>query len=100
MQLLLWSLISYGIVQIIVDMTFFDWLKNLFDRYLLTDWISDMMNCKICCGVWTGMVLSIGFFSPTLQYFPYSNFYGSIFLDGMLCSCVVWFVNLLENKLN
>lgn len=99
MKIILWSLCAYGMSQIIVDTSTFDWLKSFFKKWILTKWIAILMNCMICTGAWVGFGLGAFFYSPIQTEFQLSNFWISIFLDGMLSSVMCWFLHLLELKI-
>jgi len=99
MQFVLWILIGYGITQIIVDSTLFtrprDWAsKNLGAIGLL-------FNCFLCTSVWVFAVLSIILpYSPAQWHWLSTNVWINPFLDAMIGSTAVWFLNIIEHRLS
>lgn len=99
MKFFLWVLGAYGITQIIVETQYFDWLKNFFRKFILTRWIGEMFDCILCTSVWVGFLFGAFFHSPTQTEFQLSNFWISIFLDGMISSAAVWFLHVIEKRI-
>jgi len=64
-----------------------------------------LLHCMMCFGTWSGFILSILFFSPTLYYgsdnpilnFNFLSIYPiAIFLDGLFSSGIVWLLHTIQ----
>lgn len=100
-QLIVWSFIVYGITQIIVEAKIFAPIRNWlnYSRFSFFNFFGTLLSCFLCTSVWVSFILSALLYSPTSTLWPELN-NSSIFLDGMLGSCIVWFLYCIENKLN
>lgn len=99
MKIFLWVLCAYGLTQIIVESSAFNSIK----RFIKDTWfhfLYELTSCVLCTSVWVGFLFGAFFYSPVQTEFQLSNFWISIFLDGMLSSAVVWFLHLLEVKIS
>ena len=107
-QLLVWSFIVYGITQIIVEAKIFAPLRDWFNynRFGFFRWFGSLLSCFLCTSVWVSFILSASLYSPTLELWSnllstnVLNLGVNTFLDGMLGSCIVWFMYCIESKLS
>lgn len=97
MKLLLWILIAFGICQIIVESVIFKRIRDFFKGRITA--IHTLLTCYICTGVWIGWILGLFLYSPVQTEFQLSNHWISIFCDGMICSCLVWFIHKIEERI-
>lgn len=111
-KLIGWCLLSYGLMNIMVFGSIFQWMRDFFSTYYswpfsvfrkLGEIISGILGCPMCFGFHGGWVISLLLWSPTNELFMTSTNY-SWFFDGILSSGVVWLINdiaeYLENKTN
>jgi len=89
MELLISTLLVYGITNIIVNGSIFDILKKKLkdaavtrDSYLL-EMLYTLVNCPMCSGFWIGAIIGI-FLGP----FPFWN----IIFNGGLYSGTTWII--------
>ena len=103
MNLLIFILIAYGMSNIVVHGKVFNTPRTwLSDR---SKFLDGLLHCMMCFGAWSGFILSIIFFSPTLEYGPENiitkfNFFNihpvAIFLDGLFSSGIVWLLHTIQ----
>ena len=111
-NVLVWIMLSYGLMNIIVFGSIFEPMRLFVDRIskkknvigIFFQFIDGVINCPMCFSVWGGFFLSVFIWSPTLHLFdvPYQV---SWFFDGILSSGAVWAINSLveffeENRFN
>ena len=110
MEILVWFILSYGLMNIMVFGSIFEGFRNLFkewgDSYyplnFLGRFISGILSCPMCFSTWGGFFLGIVIYSPTHILFEVPTTY-SWFFDGILSSGAVWVINSVvewfeENK--
>ena len=101
-KLILWSILSYGLMNIMVFGSIFSGLRNnieLWGKSKLPlnefgDFISGILSCPMCFSVWGGFFLGLFVYSPTNEIFQISK-YISWFFDGIYSSGIVWVINSL-----
>lgn len=100
-KMIIWGLLSYGLMNIMVYGSIFQGLRNFFtkwgeDEYApfqsLGGFISGILGCPMCFSTWGG------FFLGAVIYSPINNAFGipvefSWFFDGILSSGFVWAFN-------
>lgn len=101
-NLLIFSLVSYGIVNIIVFGSIFQSMRDWFQK-INPNFLGKLTSCPMCSGVWVGFVLSYifqlyGFVTPFTSY-GINILWMSIFLDGCLQSGCVWLIHNFEELL-
>ena len=101
MEILVWFILSYGLMNIMVYGSIFQWLRNLFMEWgnnkklplsFLGEFISGILSCPMCFSTWGGFILSLLIFSPTNVMFNTPE-WCSWFFDGILSSGAVWVIN-------
>jgi hypothetical protein len=101
MKILIWFVMSYGLMNIMVYGSIFQGLRNFFQKWGDNDkqlfngvgkFISGILTCPMCFSYHGGWFLSLVIFSPTLGLFgtPISV---SWFFDAILSSGAVWAIN-------
>lgn len=78
MELLLATVINFGIAFIVTESHIFEWLRNLVKPI---NKLSQLLNCPLCFGFWSGIFLSLTFYNPTYELFEV-NLYFSYFLSA------------------
>lgn len=100
-QIFFWSVMVYGISNILVYGSIFDAPRNFINRmadnpksFLNGFWVflSDMLKCMMCTPTWVGFFIGGFIFSPTFEVIGLSQYF-SWFLDGMFASGIVWIIN-------
>lgn len=100
MQLLIiWSLLTFGVTNIVVDSDIMFKVRNVFNRKRLS-FIYEMITCPTCFSTWLGFLLSFtflsfGFNTPISQVFSGSLIL-QVFLDGCLTSGIVTLIYKLK----
>ena len=103
MEILVWFILSYGLMNIMVYGSIFQGLRNFFqnwgnDKELplngFDHFISGIITCPMCFSTWGGFVLSLLIFSPTFFIFG-TPLWISWFFDGILSSGAVWAINAI-----
>ena len=101
MEILVWFILSYGLMNIMVFGSIFQGLRNFFqnwgnDKQLpfngVAHFISGIITCPMCFSTWGGFLLSFLLYSPIHQLFGLSENV-SWFFDGILSSGAVWIIN-------
>ena len=99
-QLLVWTVMAYGITNIVVYGSIFNGPREFIREYAESDkpfnefaeFVMKMTSCVMCFGVWVGFFAGLFLYSPTNQILGVNN-YSSWFFDGMLSSGGVWIIN-------
>jgi len=101
MGLLTWSVLSYGLMNIMVYGTIFQGLRDFFRKWgndktmffnSIGEFISGILSCPMCFGFHGGWFLSLLIYSPTNVIFNTPE-WCSWFFDGILSSGAVWAIN-------
>ena len=101
-QLLLWMVMAYGMINILVYGSIFNGPRNFINKwgdskYILNGFgafLSKMLSCMMCCSVWIGFFYGIFLYSPVHELLGVNKYY-SWFFDGMLASGSVWAINAI-----
>ena len=100
-QVLVWFLMSYGLMNIMVYGSIFQGLRDFLSQWgqnktlpfnFLGKFLSGLISCPLCFSTWGGFVLSLLIYSPTNDMFNIP-IWGSWFFDGILSSGAVWAIN-------
>lgn len=103
MEILVWSFLSYGLMNIMVYGSIFEGLRNFFIRWGennlnvfhgIGKFIGGILSCPMCFSTWGGFFLSLVIFSPMNELYGMSIYY-SWFFDGILSSGLVWAINAI-----
>ena len=92
-------LLAYGITNIAVFGSIFDWWRNFWDK-LSPSFFGKLFSCPLCLSTWVGFILSftfitLGYQTPMSSY-GIDNLWFSVFLDGCLTSAGVWLIHTLQ----
>ena len=100
-QILVWFIMSYGLMNIMVYGSIFQGLRDFLKRWgdnkqlpfnFLGKFLSGLINCPLCFSTWSGFLLSLLIFSPTNHIFNTPLGY-SWFFDGITSAGAVWAIN-------
>ena len=100
-QLLLWFIMSYGLMNIMVYGSIFQGLRDniyawgnnrLAPFNQLGNFISGILSCPMCFSTWGGFFLGMIIYSPTHEIIGVNSVI-SWFFDGILSSGAVWAIN-------
>jgi hypothetical protein len=103
MEILVWFILSYGLMNIMVYGSIFQGLRDFFRKWgdnkhlplsFLGEFISGILSCPMCFSFHGGWVLSLLIYSPTNVIFNTPE-WGSWFFDGILSSGAVWGINAI-----
>jgi hypothetical protein len=102
MEILVWFILSYGLMNIMVYGSIFQGLRDSFKRWGdsrlplngLGNFISGILSCPMCFAFHGGWVLSVLIYSPTKHIFDTTPMV-SWFFDGILSSGAVWAINAI-----
>ena len=100
MEIIVWFIVSYGLMNIMVYGSIFQGLRNSFKKWgegnhplnFLGEFISGILTCPMCFSFHGGWFLSIVLFSPVNHLFHTPLWY-SWFFDAILSSGAVWAIN-------
>ena len=107
-KVLVWIVISYGLMTIMVYGSIFKWLRNLINKwsenYLICKFLNGILTCPLCFSTWGGFFLSLVLFSPVNELFGIPREL-SWFFDGLFSAGAVWGINSIveffeENRIN
>jgi len=100
-QILVWFIMSYGLMNIMVYGSIFQGLRDFLGKVgngnyrpfnYICKFLSGIINCPLCFSTWGGFVLSLLIFSPTNHIFNTPLSY-SWFFDGITSAGAVWAIN-------
>lgn len=100
-KILMWLIISYGLMNIMVFGSIFQGLRNFFSNWgnnpnapfqYIGNFISGILSCPMCFSFHGGWFLSLTIFSPIHELFLISPNI-SWFFDAILSSGAVWAIN-------
>jgi hypothetical protein len=100
-KILVWFIMSYGLMNIMVYGSIFQGLRNYLGRLSISTYVpfnyigaflSGIINCPLCFSTWGGFVLSLLIFSPVNFIFNTPLEY-SWFFDGITSAGAVWVIN-------
>ncbi len=103
MEILVWFILSYGLMNIMVFGSIFQGLRDSFKKWgenklmpfnEVGEFISGILSCPMCFSTWGGFALSLLVFSPTFTLFG-TPIWISWFFDGILSSGAVWAINAI-----
>ena len=101
MEIFIWVLMAYGMSNILVYGSIFNWLRNglknwgdnpFMPFHSIGGFFSDLLSCMMCTSTWVGFFLSLTFYSPSQVLYGHNDII-SLFFDGMLASGFVWAFN-------
>jgi len=103
-ELVIFMLAAYGMTTILVYGSIFNGVRNFIHEQanaettnILTPrfkFVSELIQCMLCTGTWSGFLLSLTMFSPVHHFIGLNEYY-SIFFDGMLSAGSVWAINAI-----
>ena len=103
MEILVWFILSYGLMNIMVYGSIFNNLRMGIKKEGenpanplrgLFSFVSGILSCPMCFSTWGGFFLGLVLFSPTNHLFDMSTKI-SWFFDGVLSSGAVWAINAI-----
>jgi hypothetical protein len=102
MEILIWSLVAYGMSNILVWGSIFSTARQAIHDMAnipglhqpIANFFSGLIQCMMCTSTWVGFFLSLVYYSPSQEWMNFTPFF-SWFFDGMLASGVVWSINAL-----
>ncbi len=99
MKIILFVLVSYGITNILVFGSIFEWLRVLLDKYN-PKFLGSLIKCPLCLSTWVGALLSItfGYFGLSTPFTEYGITILPllIFLDACFTSGCVWLIHTMQ----
>lgn len=110
--LLAWFILSYGLMNIMVYGSIFQWLRDDLRIWgeskqplnKLGKFLHGIISCPMCFSTWGGFFLGFCLYSPVKTLFGVTDVI-SWFFDGILSSGAVWTINAIvewfeENRLS
>jgi hypothetical protein len=104
MNLLIFIVVTYGISNILIYGSIFQWWRDLLSKLGTGDKsLYKLFTCMMCLPTWVGFILSYllqsqGVETP-LTVYGVENLYLAVFLDGILASGGVYAFNTLVEYL-
>ena len=100
-NLIIWILISFGMSNIVVYSTLFIKLREYVTER--SNFFGQLINCIMCFSFWSGVILSLVYSPSNALFFANSTSILlvplKLFLDGLLSSGSVYFINSIVEKL-
>jgi hypothetical protein len=102
-KMLIWFLLSYGLMNIMVYGSIFQGLRDFFKNLgnnphtplrFIFEFIDGILSCPMCFSFHGGWFLALTIFSPVHTLFGIP-IWGSWFFDGILSSGAVWAINAI-----
>lgn len=100
-ELILFSLVVYGISNIVVYSSLFEKPRELFNR-INPSFLGKLVSCMMCFPTWVGFLVSYAFYYFGFQELTPCGSWGItlpwlvIFLDGMIASATSWLLNTIQ----
>lgn len=103
MSIFIYTFVAYGMTNILVFGKIFDKPRSWVCKK--SSFLKKLLECMMCLGAWVGFCLSFFFFSPVMSLklvnpildWHIGMFYpGSLFLDGMFTSGIVWVIHTIQ----
>jgi hypothetical protein len=100
-KILVWFILSYGLMNIMVYGSIFAGLRNSLKEWgetknaplrPLGEFLSGLISCPMCFSTWGGFFLGFCIYSPVSELFNLTDAL-SWFFDGILSSGAVWIIN-------
>jgi hypothetical protein len=99
-ELVLWSVMAYGITNIVVYGSIFNgprefikkWSESKLVFSSMATFIKNMTSCPMCFSTWFGFFAGIFLYSPVHEILGVTSL-ASWFFDGMFASGSVWAIN-------
>lgn len=106
MEILIFSLMAYGICNILIFGSIFETWRNFLKGFGTGNAsIHKLFTCMMCLPTWVGfglsaLLISLGYSGLTpATYMGIEHFWLAIFLDGVFTSGAVWVIHNLEEML-
>ena len=103
-SLVIFMLAAYGMTTILVYGSIFNGLRSFIHEQANTQtpniltpgfkFVSELIQCMLCTGTWTGFFLSLTMFSPVHTFIGLNEYY-SVFFDGIFSAGSVWAINAI-----
>jgi hypothetical protein len=103
-SLVIFMLAAYGMTTILVYGSIFNGLRSFIHEQANTEtpniltpgfkFVSELIQCMLCTGTWTGFFLSLTMFSPVHTFIGLNEYY-SVFFDGIFSAGSVWAINAI-----
>ena len=103
-SLVIFMLAAYGMTTILVYGSIFNGLRSFIHEQANTQtpniltpgfkFVSELIQCMLCTGTWTGFFLSLTMFSPVHTFIGLNEYY-SVFFDGIFSAGAVWAINAI-----
>jgi hypothetical protein len=99
MILFIYLLLSYGITNILVYGSIFNFWREFLNK-VNPSFLGKLFSCPMCLSTWVGFILSfifmiMGYQSP-MSLYGIDNPFLRVFLDGCLTSGGVWIIHNIE----
>lgn len=103
MEMIIWFILSYGLMNIMVYGSIFEGFRDFFEKWgenklnpfnFIGKFIYGILSCPMCFSTWGGFFLGLVIFSPLNHYYGINVNY-SWFFDGILSSGAVWVINAI-----
>lgn len=92
-------LLAYGVTNIAVFGSIFDWWRSFWDR-LSPNFFGKLFSCPLCLSTWVGFILSYTFitfgYQTPMSLYGVDNFALIVFLDGCFTSGGVWLIHTIQ----
>jgi hypothetical protein len=99
-ELVLFSIVVYGISNIVVYSTMFEWWRK-FTMWISPKILGKLFTCMMCFPTWCGFLIStvlhlygIGHLTP-MGNWGIDVTWLAIFLDGCVASATTWGINII-----
>lgn len=106
MEILLFMLISYGICNIIIYGSIFNWFRNYLKFFGEGEYsLYKLFTCFMCLSFWVGLILTFiynhfGYIKLTpMCYIGVENTYMIFFFNAVLTSACVWLIHTFQESL-
>jgi hypothetical protein len=105
MELLLWPIFAYGVCNILIFGSNFEWWRNLLKWFGTGGYsMHKLFTCMMCLPTWVGFFMSymaqkyLSLNTPAL-YYGIENIWIAVLVDGIITSACVWLMHTAQEAL-
>lgn len=90
-EIFLWSIMAYGLTNILVFGSIFDKVRNMIVSNSV--FFGKLVTCVLCTSTWVGFTFSVIFGGLTNKFITYPVDHVHILFDGFFIAGIVWIIN-------
>lgn len=114
LKIVIWVILCYSVTSIFAESYIFKSFRDRVQKFSIT--LGIFVRCVLCTGTWISFIYSYLLWSPTIPFFyneynnihiilysidisSYVSTFVRVFNDGVFGGAIIYFINVIENKL-